>query len=101
MRRRRLIGVYRGLRKSMSCRDSVNDARSAAAAGLGSATQCGYWNRPDRTGNLADRGWEHNRGSAVVQTSNSCDERVPMLVDLRISSRYARPAVPPIVDDLR
>src|SRR5687768_1613068 len=98
MRRRRLIGVYRGLRKSMSCRDSVNDARSAAAAGLGSATQCGYWNLPDRTGNLADRGWEHNRRSAVVQTPNSW---VPMLVDLRISSRYARPAVPPIVDDLR
>src|SRR3954451_5858986 len=83
MRRRRLMGMYRGLRKSIGCRDSV---KQSAAARPGGATQRTK-DLPDRMSNLADRKPEHNR-----RTSRSQAAKVPRSrhVDLWILCQYAR-----------
>src|SRR5438067_13111002 len=83
MRRRRLMGMYRGLRKSIGCRDSV---KQSAAARPGGATQRTK-GLPDRMGNLADRKPEHNR-----RTLRSQAAKVPRFghVDLWILCQYAR-----------
>src|SRR6185436_3075864 len=82
MRRRRLIGVYRGLRKSIVCRDSIKQS----AAGPGGATR-NTEDLPDRPGNLADSHPEHNRRRLCLRGG-----AMPPLrhVDLSCFPRYAR-----------
>src|SRR5580700_5738415 len=57
MRRRRLMGVYRGFVKSIDAVAPITVARSAAAELGGTTQRCG----PSATQKLAERGAEYNR----------------------------------------
>src|SRR6201991_346894 len=90
MRRRRLIGIYRGLRKSIGCRDSVK-LNELGGGGPGDATQTNLWTCPPVGVNLADRFAEHNRRTPRWQTATMPRFRH---VDLWIPGRYARQDFP-------
>jgi hypothetical protein len=85
--------MYRGLRKSIWCRDSVQQ-REAGGGGTGRLDKRPDSTRdlglPDRSGNLADRSAEHNRSEATIYVAIRGDvlPRAP-LVDLWIRSRYS------------
>src|SRR6476620_3160412 len=96
MRRRRLIGVYRGLLMSIWMPWLRFDVMSAAAA-RGGATKSLNMRRVHMA-KLADHAAQHNRVKSFCCACPKAGESFRRSVALTMVARYARPHVVPPVD---